>query len=65
MSKIYVFAWLGEQFIFGTISLYLQISLIGANSLFYALDAWLAWLLPLLASIAVLQRAGDWRTISR
>jgi len=33
--------------------------------LFYAFDAWAAWLLPLLASIAVLQRAGYWRTISR
>lgn len=34
-------------------------------AVFYACDAWVAWLLPLLATLAFLKRAGGWRAIAR
>lgn len=34
-------------------------------AVFYACDAWIAWLLPLLATLVFAKRTGGWRSLSR
>lgn len=34
-------------------------------AVFYACDAWIAWLLPLLATLVFVKRTGGWRSIPR